>query len=200
MELLIFVIPITILLGIAILLLLPVSLRFDSRGGFLKVEWAGVPFTREFGRKKPRRPEEKPKKGGARALKAFGQVLLRDRYLLLKLSQEGYRLTVDVLRSFSIRELEANVSTPDPAWNGVLWGIFSSINLKNVTLTVNFQNINHVKGWLQFYPYKVLGVISGLLVRLPYRRIIRAILSSKRKHRKEGSSWQTFQKALSKLC
>lgn len=200
MELLFFITLVAIFLGILTLLLLPVSVRFDSRGRFFNVEWAGFSFTREFGRKKPKRPEEKPKKRGARALKAVGQVLLRDRYLLLKLSQEGYRLTVDILRSFSIREFEANVSTPDPAWNGVLWGIFSSINLKNVTLRVNFQNTNHVKGWLQFYPYKVLGVISRLLIRLPYRRMIRAILSSKRKHRKEGSSWQTFQKALSKLC
>jgi len=62
-------------------------------------------------------------------------------------------------------------------WNGLLYGVLANVRIKNIRLSMNFEHINYVKGCLQFYPYKVLREAPGLLIRLPYGRIIRILLS-----------------------
>jgi hypothetical protein len=174
------IILLALLSGILIFLMIPVSLGFDSVQKCLTVRWLRFSVTKRLGEEKPRGLKEKPKRKKKRVVKAIGRLLLRDRYLFLKLLHEGYRSVIDILRSVSIRELEANLSTPDPMWNGVLWGVFANIHFENVTLATNFQNINYVRGRLQFYPYRIVRVAAGLLVRLPYRRIIRTALTIKK--------------------
>jgi len=175
-------------LGILIALLVPVSLRFDSTERYLKLGWLGLSVTKDLGRKKPRTPREKPEKERKRTIKVIiGRCLLKDRDLCLELFQKGYRSARDMVKAVSIRELDVSFSTPDPMWNGVLCGIFANIHLENVTLGANFQNLNQVRGWLRFYPYKVIQVAAVLMIRLPYRRIIRTALYIRRHERKEES-------------
>lgn len=178
------VLPYVVLLGISVgilaLLLIPISFRLDSSQRSLTVGWMGLSVTRRLGRKKARRPEEKPEKKKRRTIKAIGRLLLKDKYLILELLQKLYRPLLCMLRSASIREIEAKFSTPDPLWNGVLYGIIANIHHKNVKLSVNFQNINYLRGCFQIYPYRVVNAVTGLLIRLPYRRISRAVLSVKK--------------------
>ncbi len=171
-----YIILLTLTVAILGFLLIPVSLRFDSTEKSLTVRWMSLSVTKTLGREKPRRPKEKKW-----TLKAFGRGLLKDRYLFAELLQKGYRTVIDLVRSVSIREMEATFSTPDPLWNGVLWGVFANIHLENVSLSMNFQNINSVRGWLQFHPYRIIKVAVGLLIRLPYLRIIRTASSIKRR-------------------
>lgn len=175
-----YIIPLTISMGILVFLLIPVSLRFDSTKKYLSVRWMSLSVTKRLGSKKPKRLKVKPEKEKKPNIKAIWRLLLKDRYLIFELFQKGYRSVIDMLQSVSIREMEANFSTPDPMWNGVFCGIFANIHLENVNLSMNFQNINYVRGCLQFYPYKVVKVAAGLLVRLPYRRIIRTALYVKK--------------------
>lgn len=184
---LLYVIVAAIFLGILVSFPIPVSLRFDSSENYIKLEWLGFSITKKLERKKPRRPKEKLKKEEKPVIKAIGRLLVVDRYLLFDLLQKGYHLAIDVLHSVSVRELEADFSTPDPMWNGVLSGIFANTRFKNATLTTNFQNINHVRGWLQFHPQRVVRVVAGLVICLPYGRIIRTVLYIKRQKRKEES-------------
>ena len=175
-----YIILLAISLGILVFLLTPVSLRFDSTQKYLNVEWMGLSITKSIGRKKPGRPKEKAEKEKKGKIKALGLRLLRDRGLIFELLQKGYRSMIDLLQSVSIREIEATFSTPDPVWNGVLYGIFTNIHFENVNLSMNFQNINYVRVWGQFYSYKIVKVGAGLLIRLPYRRIIRTALYTKK--------------------
>ncbi len=165
-----------IFLGILAFPLAPISLRFDSTQKYLSVGWMGLSVEKKLGRKKPRRPVEKPEREKKRNIKAIGLRLAKDSDLILELFQKGYRSMIDILRSASIQEIEATFSTPDPMWNGVLYGILTNMHFQNVNLSMNFQNINYVRGYLQFYPYKTVKVAAGLLIRLPYRRIIRTAL------------------------
>ncbi len=188
-----YIILLAILLGIAALLLIPVSLRFDSTQRSLHVGWMGLSFTKSLARKrlKPakevpvirketKKPKEKPEETKKGRISVAGKLLLKERELMIELLQRGYRSILDLFRSFSIREMEASVSTPDPMWNGVLAGIFASVSLEDVKLSANFQNINYVRGWLLFRPYRVAIAAAGLFIRLPYRHIIKTLLSIKK--------------------
>jgi len=180
-------------LGIAALLSIPVSLRFDSTQRSLHVGWMGLSFTKSLARKRlepskevpvtrkeTEKPKEKPKKTKKGKISVAGKLLLKERELTIELFQRGYRPILDLFRSVSIREMEASISTPDPMWNGVLAGIFASVPLKDVKLSANFQNVNYVRGSLQVHPYRVVKIAAGLLIRLPYRRIIKTLLSIKK--------------------
>lgn len=174
------IIVLAIFLGILVILLTPVSLGFDSTQQNLTVRWMNLSITKRLEKKRPRRPEEKPQREKKRFIKTVGLRLLKDRGLFLELFHKGCHSMIDVLRSVCIREVEATFSTPDPLWNGVFYGILNNIHLKNVSLTMNFQNINYVRGWLQIHPYKIVKVVAGLLIRLPYRRIIKIVFFAKR--------------------
>ena len=175
-----YLIALTIFLGIVGLLLAPVSLKFDSALRSLQVRWMGLSISMRLAGKKPRKLKERPQRDRKHRIGAIGATLFKDRDVIFELLQRGYHLVIDVVRSLSIRELQANFSTSDPMWNGVLYGIFSGIHFDNVDLSVNFQNINSVKGWFQLYPYKLIKVAAGVLIRLPYRRIVRAALDIRR--------------------
>lgn len=179
MEVLFYIVLLVLFMGILASLMIPVSVRFDSTEKYFNVDWMSLSLTRLLRRKGPRRPREKPEK--KRHIIAIGRFLLRDRNLGLEIFQRGYRSVTEMVQSVSIREMEANLSTPDPMWNGVLSGVFANIELENVSLSTNFQNINSVKGRLQVYPYKIIKVVTGFLVRLPYRRIIKAALHTKKR-------------------
>jgi hypothetical protein len=163
-----------IIAAILVFLLIPVSLRFDSTHKHLTVTWMGLSLTKRLGKEKPRPAKETPEKEKKRTIKAIGKRLLKDKHLTFELLQKAYGTAIDMLRSVSVRKMEATFSTPDPLWNGMLWGIFSNIHLENVDLSVNFQDVNDMQACLEIYPYRIVNIAAGLLIRLPYRRIIRA--------------------------
>jgi hypothetical protein len=147
-----------------VFLFIPVSLEFDTVKKSLKFGWMGVDLRIRLDRWKSH-------------AKAIGLYLVEERGLIFELVQKAHRPLMRLLQSVSIRNIEASLSTPDPLWNGVLYGICFNLPLENVHLSANFRNINYVKGELQLYLYKVVEAAVPLLIGLPYRRIIRAFLS-----------------------
>jgi len=162
--------------GILALLLAPVSLRFDSRENQMMIRWVGLSLKRKHPQEKPRKPGAKVGRRGWLA-RAMGHLLLEDRAFTLKMVRRLFRPMISVIRSVSVCDVEGTFSLPDPLWNGLLYGVLANVRIKNIRLSMNFEHINYVKGCLQFYPYKVLREAPGLLIRLPYGRIIRILLS-----------------------
>ena len=162
--------------GILALLLAPVSLRFDSRENQLMIRWLGFSLTKKQLRGKPRKPEEKVGRRGWVA-RTMRRLLLEDKTFTLKMVHRLFRPAVSVIRSVSVSDMEGTFSVPNPLWNGLLHGVLANVRIKNTRLSMNFEHVNYVKGYLRFYPYKVLRETPGLLIRLPYGRIIRILLS-----------------------
>lgn len=169
-------------LGIVFLILTPVSLRFDSRERSLHVRWMGLSVTKRLAKKRPKPAKEKGERKKRRSFKVPIRLLFKERTLIYEVVQKTFRSILNMLKTVSIHDLEGSFSTPDPALNGMLWGIFSSLQLENVRLSANFQNVNYIRGSLRFYPYKVTRVAATFLIRIPYRPIIRTVLAI-RKHR-----------------
>ena len=181
-------VALAILIGVLIVLMIPIKLRFDSRQKRLTLQWMGLSVTKRLEKKKHREWEEGVVTGERRIIKTIGRLLLKDSRLALQLLVRAYHLLVGLVRSSSVRELEANFSTSDPMWNGVLYGLVGNVHRKNVRLSVNFQGINYLRGCFHIRPYRLLHVILSMLVRLPYRRIVQTILDMKKQRRKEESS------------
>ena len=160
-----------------VFLFAPVSLQFDTVKKSLRVGWMGVDLRIRLGRRKPARSKAEPERKKKSHAKAIGLYLVEERDLIFELVRKGRRPLMRLLQSVSIRNIEGSFSTPDPLWNGVLYGICSNLPLENVHLSANFKDINYVKGELQLYPYKIVETAVPLLIGLPYRRIIRAFLS-----------------------
>jgi len=166
-----------IFLTALLFLFTPVSLQFDTVRKSLYVRWMGVALGIRLGRREPAPSKAEPEKKKKSYAKAIGLYLFEERDLIFELLRRARRPLVRLLRSVSIRNVEGSVSTPDPLWNGVLYGICFSLPLENVHLSANFENINYLKGGVKFYPYKIVETAVALLIGLPYRRIIRAFLS-----------------------
>lgn len=188
MEMLSYGIPVAILMGVLAVLLIPVSVRFDSSQKSLTVVWMGLSWSKRLSREKLRRPGQRPEKEKWLTPGRVFRCMLKDGHLALELLQKLHRPLMHLLRSVSIRKIEASFSTPDPMWNGVLYGVIANIHRENVKLSVNFQEINYLRACLQVQPYRVLNTAIALVLRLPCRRIIRAIVDIKKEERKEESS------------
>ena len=177
MEALPSIAALAIFLMALLFLFTPVSLEFDTVKKSLTVGWMCIHHRVRLGRRKPARPKAEPERKKKSHAKAIGLYLLEERDLIFELFRRARRPLVKLLRSLSIRNVEGSFSTPDPMWNGVLYGICFNLPLENVHLSANFENINYVKGGVQFYTYKIVETAVPLLIGLPYRRIIRAFLS-----------------------
>ncbi len=166
-----------IFLKTLVFLFIPLSLRFDTAKKSLQVGWMGVDLKIRLDRRKPARSKKEPERRKKFKAKAIGLYLVEERDLIFELVQKARRPLLRLLRSVSIRNVEGSFSTPDPLWNGVLYGIFFNLPLEKFHLSANFENINYVKGEVQLYLYKIVEAAVPLLIGLPYRRIIRAFLS-----------------------
>ena len=168
-----------LLLGLVILAL-PVSLGYNSAEKWFQVTWLGLTITRRLGREKPltgrRKTGQKPGKVKRGAILPR---LWRQRELVTELIARLGRFASEVCRTLSFRDSEASLSLPDPMWNGVLYGVLTNFRLKNVNLSVNFENRNYARLWVTAYPYRVAWKLAALLVRLPYLNLLRFAWSLK---------------------
>lgn len=164
-----------LLLGMA-LLIVPLSLGYDSREKVLKGKWFGLSFTKKLRARKPPRDRKKKKKSD----KAIWRGLLADKGLALELIKKTMRLVIDLGRTLSFKDTEVSLSLPDPAWNGVLYGILTNLDLKNIHLSVNFYDENHAKLWVTLYPYRVVFRVAAFMVSLPGVRIVKAFYKQRR--------------------
>jgi hypothetical protein len=161
-----------ILLGLVILAV-PVSLGYDSGEKWFKVRWLGLTMTNRLGVEKPKKLNKTVTQKRQISTWPLMRRLWRQRDLCLKLIHQVRRFGLEVIRTLKFRDTEAALSLPDPMWNGLLYAVVTNIDLKNVDLSVNFENRNFAKIWVTVYPYRVAGKLAVLLLRLPYLRIIR---------------------------
>jgi len=166
-----------LILGIILLALLilaaPISLGYDTGEEWLRIKWLGLSLKQRLGVEKPKKPKKTvTETGKTHGWKGLRQVWQR-RDLCLELIYRVWRLVLEVFRTLSFRDSEATLSLPDPMLNGLLYGVVSNINLKNVDLSVNFENRNYAKIRVTVYPYRVAAQLATFLVRLPYLRMLR---------------------------
>jgi len=160
-----------------VFLFTPVSLEFDTVKKSLDLGWMGVDLRIRSDRRKPARSKAEPERKKKSHAKAIGLYLFEESDLIFELLRKARRPLMRLLQSVSIRNIEASFSTPDPLWNGVLYGICFNLPLEKFHLSANFENINYVKGEVQLYLYKIVETVVPLLIGLPYRRIIRGFLA-----------------------
>jgi hypothetical protein len=167
----IYVILSALLMGVVILAA-PISLGYDSGEQWLRIKWLGLSLKKRLDEEKPKKPKaitEKRKRRGGAVLKQ----LWARRELCLELIQRVWRVMLEVFKTLNFRDSEANISLPDPLWNGLLFAVVSNIRLENVDLAVNFEDRNYAKIRVMIYPYRVASKLTAFLVRLPYIRILR---------------------------
>lgn len=174
-----------VILAAMIILMMPVSLGYNSLEKWLKVRWLGVTVTRVLGREKPKKPK-KPKKipqslktktsssGGIR-------LLWRQRDLIRELIQKLLGLALEVYRTLSFRDSEATFSLPDPMWNGMLYAVLTNIKAQEMNLSVNFEERNYAKIWVTLYPYRVMQKLLVFLLHFPYLRTLKLAWGLKRR-------------------
>jgi len=170
------VLIIGLLLGMA-LLIVPLSLGYDSRAKVLYWKWCGLSFTKQLRHRKPPRERKKRKKTD----KTIWRGLLADRGLALELLKKTVKFVIDLGRTLSFKDTEIRLSLPDPALNGVLYGIVTNLDLKNVHLSVNFFDENHAKLWVTLYPYRVVFRVAAFLISLPGVRIVKSYYKQRRR-------------------
>ena len=158
---------------VVVIMAAPISLGYDSTENWFRVKWLGLTITRRPTAKKlERAPKKLPKKWQIRGL-ALMRRLWQVRDLLLELTRRLGQFGFDLFQASSFRDSEATVSLPDPMWNGVLCGMLTNIHLKDLNLSVNFENRNYARIWMTVYPYRVVPKLLVLLLRLPYIRMVR---------------------------
>lgn len=161
------------LLGIVILVV-PISLGYNSAEKWFKLTWLGLTITKRLGQEKPekigQKTTPKPKKNYGRAIMArFWQ----KRDLVLQLLPQLWHFGLKVVRTLSFRDSVASFSLPDQMWNGILYGVLTNIHLDEVNLSVNFVQRNYAKIWVTLYPYRVARQLAVLLLHLPYLQMLR---------------------------
>lgn len=84
------------------------------------------------------------------------------------------RLLRSGLRSFSITQCAANVSAPDPAYNGMFTGVLAATGAQRACgMRVNFHGENNLTFEVSLYPHRLARSFVGFLAGLPYRALFR---------------------------
>ncbi len=166
-------------LGI-LLLGTPLTLSYDSREPRLQLTWLGLTFHPGGRGGKPDRG--KPSRPRGEHLGALGllRLLVRERSLFLDLLAKGFRFGPEFIRRLSFKDSRAAVSLPDPMANGLLCALVASYPLPGLRLRVNFQGVNFACIVVTCYPYRVAPPLAGLLLHLPYGRLLRLARKLKR--------------------
>jgi hypothetical protein len=161
-----------------VILAVPVSLGYDSVDSRLRVKWLGLTFTKRLGGEKPakiRPTRQKPHRERKRQLQGRAALtrLWQGRDLVGELINRVGKFGFEVLRTLSFRHTEVSLSLPDPGWNGLLYAVLGNLTLKDANLSVNFENRHYAKIWVTVYPCRLAQKLAGLLLRLPYLRLLK---------------------------
>ena len=164
----------SILLLMVVFLAAPLSLGYHSAEKWFKVKWLGLTITRRWGRDKPEKLRRKmARKSGKSKGLAILVRLWQQRELGTALIPRLGHFVLEVARTSSFRDSAATISLPDPMVNGVLFGFLTNVPLKNLDLSVNFENRNFARIWVTVHPHRVARPLAVLLLHLPYRQMLR---------------------------
>ena len=169
-----------ILVG-TVVLAAPISFEFDStERRVVKFAWLGLNITKRLqGERRERAPKKTKKRWKTRGL-AMLRRLCQGRDLVRELAERVGRCGLEVFRGLSFHNSEVRISLPDPMWNGLLYAAFGNLQLKEMNLSVNFDNRNYAKVRVTAYPYRVIWRLATLLLTLPYIRLLRLARDLKR--------------------
>ena len=88
------------------------------------------------------------------------------------LMRQFARLPRGLWDAVEVSRWHSNVSLPDPALNGMLWGALATVNWgQRVQVECNFNGQNVVRTEVRFYPHRAAKAFLLFFLRLPYRAI-----------------------------
>jgi hypothetical protein len=198
------VVLIVVLAALGLLLLFtPVVVLIDSCRRDVKVRWsfllsyasplpgtkgghrlsvAGIPVPLSTPKPKaPRKEKEEPgpdrteaRRLRRRKTRRFMWNCLLDGDIRSALMRRFRRLPTDLWDAVEINRWHSDVSLPDPALNGMLYGALAAVNVGPRTrLQCNFIGRNEVRTELRLYPHRVVKAFLLLFLQLPYRAVFK---------------------------
>jgi hypothetical protein len=192
-----------VLFLLAIALYSPVLIAVDSRHRRVRIRWAvvlefemplprtaGQKFFTAFGKPYPIREQQSTAKATRvekekaaktpkppRKRRAMGRFFVRclaDPSIRRALARHLSTLLRRILRSANLARSDADISTPDPALNGILAGALAA-SKRGIRpgIRVNFTGENTLFLELRFHPHRVFKAFLFALPGLPYRAMFR---------------------------
>ena len=84
------------------------------------------------------------------------------------------RLPIAFWGAVEVSRLHYEVSLPDPALNGMLWGGLASVDAASPAwLQCNFMGRNEVQTEVRLYPRRLVKAVLSFCLRLPYRALLK---------------------------
>ena len=189
---------------LTLLVFTPVVVLVDSRSRDVKVRWSflvsyvsplpgagtgqelelsvagiSVPLSRPK-RKAPPKRKNKLEQGPIEArnrrrkIGRFMWKCLLDGNIRHALARRFRRLPIALWDAVEVSRLHCEVSLPDPALNGMLWGALASVDAASRTwLQCNFMGRNEVRTEVRFYPHRLVKAVLFFFLLLPYRALIK---------------------------
>jgi len=84
------------------------------------------------------------------------------------------RLPSALWGAVEVSRLHCELSLPDPALNGMLWGGLATVDAASPAwLQCNFMGRNEVQTEVRLYPYSLVKAVLAFFLRLPYRELLK---------------------------
>jgi hypothetical protein len=183
-------------LGVAaVAIFSPVVLVVDSAGGVVRFRWlialeywrplpwaegearlsfAGFALRLPERKAKPKRERvERSKRRGAAPTRFLARCL-RDPRLRRTLAKQVSSLIKRIFRSADVTRWRANVSLPDPATTGMLYGFTQYGWGQRMGIEANFTGENNFFLEIRLRPHRIVKAVIYFLTGLPYRAMFRA--------------------------
>jgi len=108
-----------------------------------------------------------------RKLATFAWSCLLDGNIRSALVRGFRRLPITLWDAVEVSRLHCEVSLPDPALNGMLWGALATVDSALPWLQCNFISRNEVRTEIRLYPHRLVKTVLFLLLQLPYRALVK---------------------------
>jgi hypothetical protein len=189
---------------LGLLLFTPVVVLVDSRSRDVKVRWSfllsyvrplpGAKAGQESGLSvagisvplpRPKRKALTERKGrlGPSAIEArkrrrrmwrFMWKCVLDGNIRSALVRRFRRLPIALWDAVEVSHLHCEVSLPDPALNGMLWGALAGVDATSGTwLQCNFARRNEVRTEVRLHPHRLVKAVLISVLQVPYRALLK---------------------------
>jgi len=189
---------------LTLLMFTPVVVLVESRSRDVKVRWSfllsyvsplpgaeagqklelsvagiSVPLRRPKRKAPPKRknklgPDPIKARKPRRKLGRFMWNCLLDGNIRSALVRRFRRLPIALWDAVEVSRLHCEVSLPDPALNGMLWGTLATVDAASRTwLQCNFMRRNEVRTEVRFYPHRLVKAVLFFFLQLPYRALLK---------------------------